>query len=389
MMTSDFDRKARDVFRLLTPSDSFTAAGIRSELERGDATTLGARVASFFASTRDGADRLVGAMPFDRARHDYLYQPETIAHGATLPPRAARAGDVCSQQWAVSAEPPAENYGRAVSRALEMMETSKALAEPLRKVVLSRSLAVRAPQPVDLDALMQHLAQDRSINAFQTPLPGGSAALVGATPELLVSRKGRQVVSHPLAGSARRYADPVRDRESAKWLEHSDKNRREHREVIEAITDLLSPYCTDIAIPDGTTLRTTATMWHLGTRITATLKDEDISAAELAAVLHPTPAVCGMPRLASAKAITELEEYDRGFYAGAVGWVDRKGDGEWYVALRCAEVDGCNVRLYSGAGIVPGSEPEAEIDETSAKFLAMLTALGIDESGRPLREIAA
>lgn len=388
-MSSEIHRPARAVFRLLTPSDSFTASGIRHELQRGDATTLGARVASFFASTQDGADRLVGAMPFDRACHDYLFQPQSVSQGVTLPARAARIGDVCTRQWAVSAEPPAENYGRAVSRALEMMESSQASVEPLRKVVLSRSLAARAPQPVDLDALMQHLSQDRSISAFQTPLPGGSAALVGATPELLVSRKGRQVISHPLAGSARRYADPVRDRESAKWLENSDKNRREHRQVIEAITDLLSPYCTDIAIPDGTTLRTTATMWHLGTRITATLKDEDTSAAELAAVLHPTPAVCGMPRLASAKAITELEEYDRGFYAGAVGWVDRKGDGEWYVALRCAEVDGCNVRLYSGAGIVPGSEPEAEIDETSAKFLAMLTALGIDESGRPLREIAA
>jgi isochorismate synthase len=388
-MSSEFNQAARDVFRLLTPSRNFSTAGIRTELERGDATTLGARVARFFATKHDGVDRLVGAMPFDRAGHDYLYQPNTITAGDSLPVRAARAGDLNSQQWLVSAEPPAEDYGRAVSRALDMMEASKASAELLRKVVLSRSLNIRAPRSIDLDALMQHLAQDRSINAFQTPLPGGSAALVGASPELLVSRKGREVVSHPLAGSARRYADPARDRESAKWLENSDKNQREHREVIGAITDILAPYCSDIQIPDGTTLRATATMWHLGTRIVATLKDEDTSAADLAAALHPTPAVCGMPRLASAKAITELEEYDRGFYAGAVGWVDRSGDGEWYVALRCAEVDDRNVRLYAGAGIVPGSEPEAEIDETSAKFLAMLTALGIDESGRPLREIAA
>src|SRR5690606_13041490 len=113
---------------------------------------------------------------------------------------------------------------------------------------------------------------------------------------------------------------------------------------------ILAPFCTDIAIPDGTRLRATATMWHLGTRIVATLKDDSVSAAELAARLHPTPAVCGMPRLASAQAIADLEEYDRGFYAGAVGWVDRNGDGEWYVALRCAEVDACNVRLYAGAG---------------------------------------
>lgn len=388
-MSSDFHQHAPNVFRLLTPAGNLTASGLKRELEPGPASTLGARVASFFAQHADGADRLVGAMPFDREAHDYLYQPAELSFAKFQPRRSTRAGDLGSQPWIVSAEPPAENYGAAVTRALAMMEASKSSAEELRKIVLSRSLAITAPQPIDREALMQHLSQDTSVTAFQTPLPGGTAALMGATPELLVSREGRQVVSHPLAGSARRFIDPVRDRESAKWLENSNKNQREHREVIEAITDLLAPYCTDISIPDGTTLRATATMWHLGTRITATLKSDDTSAAELAALLHPTPAVCGMPRVASAAAIRELEEYDRGFYAGAVGWVDRSGDGEWYVALRCAEVNGCNVRVYSGAGIVPGSEPEAEIDETSAKFLAMLSALGIDEGGYPLKEIAA
>ena len=130
-------------------------------------------------------------------------------------------------------------------------------------------------------------------------------------------------------------------------------------------------------------------MWHLGTRIVGTLKERDTPVVELAAALHPTPAVCGLPRDRAAAVIHELEGYDRDFYAGAVGWTDSAGDVEWYVSIRCAEIAGTRVRLYAGAGIVAGSDPLAEADETSAKFVAMLTALGIDETGRPLRECAA
>ncbi|MNQ93520.1 Isochorismate synthase DhbC [compost metagenome] len=122
-------------------------------------------------------------------------------------------------------------------------------------------------------------------------------------------------------------------------------------------------------------------MWHLGTRIEGRLRRPDeVSAAELAALLHPTPAVCGSPRDRAAELIRELEAYDRGFYAGAVGWTNAVGDGAWYVALRCAEVCGREARLYAGAGIVEGSDPAAEADETSGKFQAVLRALGVDEA---------
>jgi isochorismate synthase len=130
-------------------------------------------------------------------------------------------------------------------------------------------------------------------------------------------------------------------------------------------------------------------MWHLGTRIVGTLKDEETPVAELAAALHPTPAVCGLPRRRAAEVISALEGYDRGFYAGAVGWADEQGDGEWYVSIRSARIAGAHATLYAGAGIVAGSDPAAETDETSAKFVAMLSALGIDEHGHGLQEHAA
>ncbi|MCX8995979.1 isochorismate synthase [Rhizobiaceae bacterium BDR2-2] len=334
---------------------------------------------------------LAGVLPFDREADDYLFQPaglERVAGPQAAPDRAAFAGD---GKWIVSQEPPAADYAAAVERVLE--EIGRGGGEhPLQKVVLSRSLNIRASAPVDPGALLRRLSSDASTVTFSASLPsreGMPSRLIGATPELLVSRQGETIVSHPLAGSARRRADPAADRQSAEALERSDKDRREHRAAAEAVFDALAPYCSALSAPDGTALRATATMWHLGTRIVGRLRDRDTPVAELVAALHPTPAVCGLPRDRAAALIREVEGYDRDFYAGAVGWMDDRGDGEWYVALRCAQLSGSHIRLYAGAGIVAGSDPLAEVDETSAKFLAMLNALGVDEQGRPLGEKAA
>jgi isochorismate synthase len=119
-------------------------------------------------------------------------------------------------------------------------------------------------------------------------------------------------------------------------------------------------------------------MWHLGTTITGELADPDVSVLRLAAALHPTPAVCGTPTAVARDLVGELEPFDRGYYAGAVGWVDTSGDGEWAVAIRCAEVAARSLRLYAGGGILPASDPEAELAETSAKFQTLLRAMGLD-----------
>src|SRR5690606_36707441 len=123
-------------------------------------------------------------------------------------------------------------------------------------------------------------------------------------------------------------------------------------------------------------------MWHLGTMLKGRLKSADeASSAEQAAMMYPTPAVDGTSRDQPMALIAELEDYDRGFYAGAVGWTDRAGDGDWFVSLRCAEVSGPYARVYAGAGIVEGSDPAEEVDETSAKLQSILRALGVEEEG--------
>jgi len=381
-------------FRLVSSSRSVVAKGIRRELVRGSADTLAARAQSFFVGLADGPRYLVGAMPFDREKPDYLFQPERLSFDAdAVTGSPARAAQVNGGRWMVEARPEAAQYSDAVAKCLALMADTEGKAEPVSKVVLSRSLTAVSRQPVDPALLVKVLGHDPSVTVFSTPLPAASSCaprlLVGATPELLVSKSGATVLSHPLAGSARRSGDPAADRESAMALETSEKNRREHLAVVESILDILAPYCSDLKSPEGTTLRPTETMWHLGTRIVGTLKDRDTPVVELAGALHPTPAVCGLPRERAASIIADLEDYDRDFYAGAVGWTDGAGDGEWYVSIRCAEVAGTRIRLYAGAGIVAGSSPFEETEETSAKFIAMLSALGIDEKGRPLRGHAA
>ena len=369
------------VFALHTPGESLVARGVHRELPTGTAATLGDRVTAFFAAAEDGAPLLVGAIPFNRRQNDYLVQPRAISR---LRPQHEPAPLRSHGRWRVTSTPTPQGYADMVVEALRRIAST-----PLEKVVLARQLKVEADRLLDHAYIASRLARDPSVTTYAVPLPlagGPLRTLVGGTPELLVARRGERVFSNPLAGSARRRADPRQDQEVARELSASDKNLREHAAVVECILDLLAPYCSQLVAPAGPSLQTTASMWHLGTQIEGTLKDDSVSAAELAALLHPTPAVGGLPTASALALIDELEPFDRGFYAGSVGWVDRDGDGEWYIALRCGEICERSIALYAGAGIVSGSDPEAETQETSAKFLALLGALGIDEQGVPLEE---
>ncbi len=367
-------------FALLSGAERFLGRGCRRLLPGGEPADLAARVAGFFAEAGDGPLRLVGALPFDRTRPVHLFQPEELV---PTPPAASSPAAGGIRRWSVRLEPGVEIYRAAVARALALMAASAATPAKLRKVVLARTLRIDSDAAIDAQALLAALAQDDSVTAYCVPLPprrdAPARALVGATPELLLEKSGARVASHPLAGSARRRADPAADRMAAEALLRSDKDRREHAEVVEAVLDNLAPFCRELAAPDGVGLVSTLSMWHLGTRIVGELKDRELSSIEIAARLHPTPAVCGTPRDAAYRAIERLEPLDRDFYGGAVGWCDAAGDGRWHVAIRCAEVSGGTARLYAGAGIVPGSDPAAEADETGAKFGALLAALGIDE----------
>jgi isochorismate synthase len=214
--------------------------------------------------------------------------------------------------------------------------------------------------------------------ALEVGEAGQSRTLIGASPELLVSRRGRAVLANPLAGSAPRCADPEQDRAVGAALLLSRKDRREHAFVVEAVAASLTPYCVELSVPEQPALIQTATMWHLSTQVRGQLRDSATCALRLATALHPTPAVCGTPTAPAQAAIRSLEGFERGYYAGLVGWSDAGGDGDWIVTIRCAEVERERIRLYAGAGIVDGSDAEAELNETSAKFRTVLSAMGIE-----------
>ncbi len=145
--------------------------------------------------------------------------------------------------------------------------------------------------------------------------------------------------------------------------------------VVEAVEQALAPFCSELRHPPEPVLLGTANVWHLSTPFRGRLGSDGVSVLDLVAALHPTPAVCGVPRDAARKALVELEPLDRGLYAGPVGWVDAAGNGGWAIALRCADVGDRTARLFAGAGIVAGSEPRLELDETERKFRALLDSL--------------
>ena len=323
------------------------------------------------AALRDGDGSIVtGALPFDGAPIALLHTcPSAVRRMAA----DVRPGERSFHRVVSTAHDPDESaYQEAVAEALRRID-----AGDVEKVVLARTLVVETDGVLDPSDIARRLhASDPDCHVFAVALPGAAHALVGASPELLLRRRGLRVASDPLAGSAPRSPDPIEDRERGERLLQTVKERREHRLVAEAVADTLSSFCETLEVDAQPSLASTATLWHLHTAIRGRLRSDAPDALTLAAALHPTPAVCGTPPDAALSLIRELEPFDRRFYAGLAGWVDGHGDGDWVIALRCAELMGRTARLYAGAGIVAGSEPEAEDRETDLKFSAILHALG-------------
>ncbi len=241
----------------------------------------------------------------------------------------------------------------------------------LDKCVLARELVVHADAPFDQATLMARL--DQTFPTANLFLVDG---FFGASPELLVSRLGDVVRAHPLAGTLPRSTDPDRDRTLAAELLASDKNRWEHRITIDWLLDTLLPFCSYVDAEPEPSIVSLANVHHLGTRVEGRLSSPAASVLELVDALHPTPAVGGDPQKAALDLIGEIEQADRGRYAGPAGWVDGNGNGEFAVSVRSAQfVDPDRVRLFAGVGVVADSDLQAELDETRAKFKAILGAL--------------
>lgn len=240
------------------------------------------------------------------------------------------------------------------------------------KVVLARWVEVEAPEPFNQGALARRLAA-----TFPGCFTFCFEDLVGASPELLVRRLGDLVDSLPLAGSTGRGATDQEDLQLGRELKESPKNLVEHALAVETVMQKLAPWCAELLKEPEPSLLLLANLQHLSTKIQGRLAGAT-NALVLAGALHPTAAVCGVPQEEAMAMIRELEGFSRGRYAGPVGWMDSHGDGEWALALRCALLSGTRAEIFAGAGVVAGSDPASELEETRLKLKAMLSALEPD-----------
>ena len=264
---------------------------------------------------------------------------------------------------------PVGQFTDGVRRALAAIEAGRA-----SKVVLARHVVASFDAPLDVaDTLRRLRALEPDATVYCVVEPTG--AFVGASPELLVSRRAMHVESRPLAGTVGLGGDPEADAAAMARLSASSKEADEHRQVVDDIVDVLAHYCEGRPLAVGPSVARLRSVAHLATKITGTLASPT-DALALARALHPTPAVAGTPTAVAIDLLAELEPGGRGRYAGPVGWMDARGDGDFVVAIRGATLEEQQATVFAGAGIVAGSDPDQELAETTLKLETALAALG-------------
>ena len=331
----------------------------------------------------DGAVAL-GALPFDRTAPASLVIPAVsvrrdangrqwrttvVGDDRPLVDDPADAADLVAplvpDGFALTSPRPHDDWQRTIGDAITAIADGR-----LDKVVVAREVLVEANRAIVVPDVLERL---RAL--YPACVVFSVDGFIGASPELLVERRGDSVRSHPLAGTFPRSGDPHADELLAAQLVASVKDQREHRFVIDEIDRVLRARCTSLDVPAEPSIMQLRNVLHLGTEIAGTLRPPGPTALELVAALHPTPAVAGTP---TAEALAWLDEHEgmvRGRYAGPVGWVDSSGDGLFAVGIRSAEVDGTCARLFAGVGIVEGSDPRRELVETQLKLQALLAAV--------------
>lgn len=329
-----------------------------------------------------------GALPFDSSSAiDAVFRVPRVVLGrrggrswlTTIAPDggapAAPPATAYGPHWSATLGPGAltpEGYQAAVRHGLDAIADGE-----VAKVVLARDLAGSVPAGADLRRLVRALA-----SAYPDTWTYAVEGLIGASPETLVTVSGGTVTARVLAGTIARGADADADTAASVALATSVKDLDEHQYAVQSVLTALRPHTSALVSEEQPFMLKLPNVWHLATDVEGALSG-GASSLDLVAALHPTAAVAGTPTESALSVIRRLEPFDRGRYAGPVGWIDAHGDGEWAIALRCAQFhlgdaeDGAPTPLtaYAGAGIVAGSDPEAEMLETRVKFRPIVDAL--------------
>jgi menaquinone-specific isochorismate synthase len=254
-----------------------------------------------------------------------------------------------------------------VAEAIKRVGSSK-----VDKVVLARDLVATSTQDIQTAPILKKLAAE-----YPSTWTFAVDGLVGATPELLLRLSRGMVTSRVLAGTIPKTGNDEKDLALAASLARSSKDLEEHEYAVRSVADALEPFCSSTNVPESPFVLHLANVMHLATDVTGALIEskQRLDAFSLLQSLHPSAAVCGTPRNIAFDIITEIEGMNRGRYAGPVGWIDASGDGELGIALRSGQITDREIRIFAGCGIVAGSSPEKELEESNAKMIAMRSAL--------------
>lgn len=325
---------------------------------------------------------LFASFSFDEAEESELVIPEIVV---------GRKGDKAWVTWIGDGAQPTLNnltsqsshptlsYSQGGLSDNEWMERVERAIDAIKsgvleKIVLARDNVISSDKKIDIAHLLQRLeAEYPSTWTFLVE------NMIGATPELLVRLSKSLVTSRVLAGTIRKTGDEARDLALAGSLAKSSKDLEEHEYAVKSVAEALAPYCSSTNVPDSPFVLHLANVMHLATDVTGVVNEtaNPTDIFHLLSALHPSAAVCGTPTERAKVAIKELEGMSRGRYAGPVGWIDARGDGELGIALRCGLINEARdgARIFAGCGIVAGSNPADELAESQAKLIPMRTAL--------------
>ncbi|MTA94618.1 MAG: isochorismate synthase, partial [Actinobacteria bacterium] len=240
------------------------------------------------------------------------------------------------------------------------------------KVVLARDLIATSATEIEPRTILKKLAEE-----YPSTWTFAVDGLVGATPELLLRLSRGMVTSRVLAGTISKTGDDEKDLALAASLARSSKDLEEHEYAVRSVAEALEPFCSSTNVPESPFVLHLANVMHLATDVTGALSEtkQRVDAFSLLKSLHPSAAVCGTPRNIAFDIIDDIEGMNRSRYAGPVGWIDASGDGELGIALRTGQITGREIRIFAGCGIVAGSNPDKELEESAAKMIPMRSAL--------------
>jgi isochorismate synthase len=358
---------------LLTAPRLATLATGEDRTSTVDPVDAAAEAARLLAEDRTRV--VVGALPFDDVTPARLTVPRTV----TWTSRPAPSIRVVPEQrrdaeWHVRPIPEPGVFVRGVQAAMPLLRSGE-----LRRVVLSRGLELRTPIPVSVGGMLRHLLEHDPVSyTVAAGLPGGQT-LICLTPELVLTKRGTQVVLRCLSGTRPRSSDSDTDDRLAEDLLWCDFSRSEHAQVVSETAEALRRMTETVEMPPGPGVAGTSGGWRLVTELRGRPRDPGLSVLDLVAALRPSPAVCGTPADLAREVVNEVEPCVRGYHTGTIGWCDSAGDGEWVTATRCAIVDPIKMRLFTTTNVVAESSPVGVLAEASAEFRSMLLALGINQ----------